>query len=107
SQMLDTIFSASSQSPPPDLIKRLVDLAVSAADETTVTKTVRHLEGRAGVAPAADVQLAGLAGLLDGLDARHLSLADFQKESGPELQNDLQQLHSIFAQARQLAMNEN
>ncbi len=51
-------------------------------------------------------QLSALAGLLDSLDRKNLTLATFATKTSPEVRNAIERIKLVFSTARQLAVDD-
>jgi putative membrane-bound dehydrogenase-like protein len=102
-QILHEVFGRAEIPPlPPSLVERLVDLTSQIGQENVLADLLEKVAARRGSTYAA-WQMAGVAGLIDALDKRNLTLAEFQEQVSPQVQKILVKLGPIFDQARHLA----
>ena len=87
---------------PPSLVEHLVGLAAEMSREPELSDALSRI-----ATPRGDHyelwQMAGIAGLLDALDRRDMSLAQFQTQAGGALEKSLVKLGPIFVYARHVA----
>src|SRR5262249_41351878 len=88
--------------PPPSLAEELVRLAASMKNENSLANALNQITTKTGGA-FVDWQLAGLAGFLDALDRRGMSLSQFAASADAGLKISLNKLDPLFAQARRAA----
>jgi putative membrane-bound dehydrogenase-like protein len=98
----EAFHSSDNKPPPPGLAERLVELACQEPQETFLAGILDEIS-RAATQQYADWQMAGLAGLVEALDRRSLTLAAFQQKSSPPAQEALAKLGPLFDQARRVA----
>jgi putative membrane-bound dehydrogenase-like protein len=95
---------ASHVTPPAGLIEKFVGLAASMSLDAVLAQALNEIGKPAG-RNYAEWQVAGVAGLLDALQRRDLSLAEFQKQAEPSTRDAILQLDGLFSQARGVATN--
>ena len=95
-----------SEALPGSLVERLVGLTVDVSSDATLSGVLDKIGSPAG-SRYADWQVAGVAGLIDALERRDLSLAAFQAQAGPALRKVLSRLDPIFDQAKATASDSN
>jgi len=88
--------------PPPSLAEELVALATQMKNENPLANALNQITAKTGDTYA-DWQLGGLVGFLDALDRRGMSLSQFSTSAGIGLNNSLELLDPLFAQARRAA----
>ena len=99
-QVLHEVFDFSdNKPPPPGLAERLVELACQQPQETFLTRVLGKIS-RPVARDYADWQMAGLAGLVEALDKRSLTLAAFLEQTSPTVRQALARLGPLFDQAR-------
>lgn len=97
-----TLADRSPGAPPASLVEEVVGLATALNVATPVSRALEQITKSAGNSYA-EWQLAGLAGFLDALDRRGVSLARYNADAPAELKNTLSRLDALFAHARQMA----
>jgi putative heme-binding domain-containing protein len=98
----EAFHSSDNKPPPPGLAARLVELVCQEPRETVLTDVLGEIS-QSVTRGYADWQMAGLAGLVEALDRRSLTLAAFQQKSSPPVQEALAKLGPLFDQARRVA----
>jgi putative heme-binding domain-containing protein len=102
--MLAAILSDRQARPPGTVLEQLVNLAVALDDRDALAKALVEI-----TKPAEEDRLAwqfsAIAGLLDGLERRNLSLRNFFSEARPEAKEAVQKLDRAFDAARRVAMD--
>jgi putative membrane-bound dehydrogenase-like protein len=102
-KILQEVFHRSRSDPlSASLIERLAGLATDMAQEAALSDVLGRIATPVSREYAA-WQVAGVAGMLDALGRRNLTLAAFQAGAGSALQKVLSRLDPIFEQARHLA----
>jgi putative membrane-bound dehydrogenase-like protein len=103
--ILQQVFYTDRSEPlPASLVERLVGLVSDMSLEPALAQVLDKIGAPAG-SQFADWQVAGVAGLLDALDRRALTLVNFQAQAGAALRRALLQLDPIFDQARRTALD--
>jgi putative membrane-bound dehydrogenase-like protein len=88
------------------LIEQLTGMAAAFDDESALANALHAITARTD-AHFELWQIAALGGLLDALDRKRTSLAEFQSKAKPDLKSPLTQLDGLFAGARALAIDKN
>ena len=99
--------SGATKDHPPDprkwmLLSDLINLSVALNDEPAIASGLPALCESRGTRHY-PWQFAGMAGLLDALDRRKITLSEFQKASHGELKHSFEKVDSVFTDARKSA----
>lgn len=105
--MLAMLFSGGQGvPPPPELVEKLLGQATAMGGDRTLVKPLSRV-AQLVAGRYESWQFNALAGFLDGLERRNLSLEEFSREAGSELKAVIEQFGGLFAQAREMATVQN
>src|SRR5207302_3288614 len=82
--VLDAVLADGEAKPPSDLIEQLLALAVATSDNATLANALTKI-AKPGEAQTAAWQFSAVAGVLDGLARKNVTLAKFAAKAPPEL----------------------
>jgi putative membrane-bound dehydrogenase-like protein len=100
--MLAGILSDRRAAPPADVLEQLVNLAVALDDRDALVKALGEI-AKPVKEDSTAWRFSAIAGFLDGLERRGLSLKAFHDAAQPELKEAIQRLDRLFAEARNVA----
>jgi len=105
--MIDAMLAATAgKDPPVELLQKLLALATTYDNDRALVRLLAALAKPDDKGNFEDWQVTALAGLLDTLDRKNLSLAKFEKEADADLKQGLAQVNPMFAWARKAVSNE-
>jgi putative heme-binding domain-containing protein len=104
--LLNETFANGSSSLPPSLVEHLFGLTTDMSDDSALANALEQL-AKPATAQYTAWQTAGVAGFLDALDRRHISLPEFRARADSTLQKRVANLEPLFSQARQVAIDSN
>ena len=103
-EMIATVLEHQEEFVEGGLMQQLVGLAAALNDQPALLTSVNAI-ARARNSHYESWQFATLAGLLDALDQRKMTLDEFRSTSSGELKESLQALENLFVQARKTALD--
>lgn len=101
--MLEALL-AEKTSVPPVVIGQLLGLAVALDDHTALAKALAQLT-TTGAGETTAQNFPAIAGLLDGIARRNMSLAKYATAATPELRAAIAGLDAVFAEAPKIALS--
>jgi hypothetical protein len=105
--MVDRVLTATAgKDPPVELMQKLLSLATTYDNDRALVRLLAALAKPDADGDFADWQVTALAGLLDTLDRKNLSLAKFESAADADLKQGLAQVNPMFAWARKSVVNE-
>jgi putative membrane-bound dehydrogenase-like protein len=105
--MIDAMLAATAgKDPPVELLQKLLSLATTYDNDRALVRLLAALAKPNAEGAFADWQVTALAGLLDTLDRKNLSLAKFEKEADADLKQGLARVNPMFDWARKAVVNE-
>jgi len=102
--LLAAILQESDRDTHASLIEQLIDLATRLDKQKAVAAALQQASQPGGERTAL-WQITAAAGFLDAAERERGNLAQFQTQTGPELQESIRRLETLFAKARQLLLD--
>jgi putative membrane-bound dehydrogenase-like protein len=105
--MIDAMLATTAgKDPPVELLQKLLSLATTYDNDRALVRLLAALAKPDAEGNFADWQVTALAGLLDTLDRKNLSLAKFEKEADADLKQGLAHVNPMFDWARKAVISE-